>query len=127
MIKAQDIKIETDSLLIRNIPTEIMKNVMQIANTFIQADVLDPSSIMIITTNIMEALSKYNTITGQDKKRLVILIINNVIDQTSLDEATQTLLQTMIKTTIPTTIDLFVAVSKGQYKFKYIKSFFACC
>jgi membrane protease subunit (stomatin/prohibitin family) len=127
MTKVQDIKIEIDPLLIKNIPNKIMENVMQIANTFIQEDGLDASSIMVITTNVMDVLGKYNTITGHDKKKLVILIINAVIDQTSLDEETQTVLQEMVKTTIPTAIDLFVAVSKGKYKFKYVKRFFTCC
>jgi hypothetical protein len=66
-----------------------------------------------------------NIIPLQDgtKKRLAILIINAAIDQMSLDEETQTLLQTMVNTTIPTAIDLFVAVSKSKYKFKYAKRF----
>jgi hypothetical protein len=127
MVKGQENTIEMDLLLVKNIPNEIVKNVMQIANTFIQAEGLDASSIMIVTTNVMEALGKYNTITGQDKKNLVILIINAAIYQTSLDEETQTILQTMVNTTIPTAIDLFVAVSKGKYKFKYVKRFFTCC
>jgi hypothetical protein len=47
-----------------------VKNVMQIANTFIQTEGIDASSIMIVTTNVMEALGKYNTITGRDKKKI---------------------------------------------------------
>lgn len=126
-MSVRDIKVETDVLLMKNIPNEIVKNVMQIANTFIQEEGLDASSIMLITTNVMSALGKYKNISGPDKKKLVILIINSLIDETSLDEETQILLQTMVKTTIPNVIDLFVSVSKGRYKFKNVKSFFARC
>jgi hypothetical protein len=122
-----NITVETNSLLVKNIPAEIIDHVMDITNTFIKAEGLDTGTVMTITTNIMSALGKYNNISGQSKKNLVILIINAVIDQTSLDETTQTVLQTMVTTTIPTAIDLFVAVSKGKYKFKDAKRFFTWC
>jgi hypothetical protein len=70
MTKVQDNTVEMDFLLVKNIPNEIVKNVMQIANTFIQTEGIDASSIMIVTTNVMEALGKYNTITGRDKKKI---------------------------------------------------------
>jgi membrane protease subunit (stomatin/prohibitin family) len=138
MPSIESIKIERDALLINNsiinigsisienIPDKIINDVIQITNTLIQADGLDASSIMIITANIMNTLSKYKKINGDDKKKLVILVINTAIKYTSLSDETQILLQEMVKTTIPTTIDLFVAVSKGRYKFKYIKKFFIC-
>jgi hypothetical protein len=129
MPKIQAIKPESDSLLMKNIPNEIVENLNQIIKITIQEEGLDPSSIMLVTTNVMSALGKYKTISGADKKKLVILIINEVIDRTNLDESTQIILQTMVKTTIPTTIDLFVAVSKGKYKFKNVTRFFTlhCC
>lgn len=117
-------------LLKLNISTEIYRDITSYLHDITKEHGISPKNLIYIVTNLMSAVGKYETLSGLEKKELVIIIINKEIDETIKEPQTKAILKLMIETVIPETIDTLVSVANGEYKFKYIpkiiKLFKAC-
>jgi hypothetical protein len=82
---------------------------------------LNNENIMLVVTNMMSIVGKYQKLTGSEKKEVVIILVTNAInDSDELDEQLKDILRMTMSTVIPTSIDIMVSISKGEYKFKYL-------
>jgi hypothetical protein len=113
-----------------NIPDEIYKDIAKCLHTIIIEHELLPKNLIYIVTNLMSVIGKYKTLSGLEKKELVIFIITDEINETIKDMQIKATLKLMVETVIPGTIDTLVSAANGKYKFKYIpniiKLFKAC-
>lgn len=135
-VQQSDIKIlltnqkETRRLLKNSISKEIADDLTGALNTLIKDNELNPDNLMYIVTNFMSIVGKYKTLTGIEKKEIVLILINQEIDKTQLEENTHAALKLMMETVVPNAIDMLVHVAKGRYKFKYLpklNKFFKSC
>jgi len=93
---------------------------------------LSAETILDVVDHIMVVIGGYNTISGSDKKEIVITLIEEAINNVRDPDTRDTLLL-MNKIIIPKTIDLLVSASKKKHKFGHnskLKKFFnslKCC
>lgn len=94
---------------------------------------INAGSIMTITNNLMQIVEKYNDLTGNQKKMLVIDTIKRIINETINDESDRSNLLLIVDITLPTVIDTLVSAINGDLKFdlKKVKNtfqkLFFCC
>jgi len=111
-----------------NIPKEIATDLETILKKLIANYGLSNENIMFIITNMMSNIGKYKTLTGLEKKEIVIILINKAIDESNeLDDQVKAVLKMTMQTVVPATIDIMIDISKGRYKFKYLPRLAAWC
>ncbi len=96
---------------------------------------LTPVSAIIVMSELIQLVEKYKTLTGQQKKNMVINVIKKLVNEETekytLEE--QAALSLLINTTLPTMIDTTIDAINGLLKFtkdKTKNSFFSrflCC
>lgn len=62
----------------------------------------------------MHIIGKYKKLTGIEKKELVIILINQAIDYSELNQLDKEILKLMMERVIPDAIDVLVNVSKKK-------------
>jgi hypothetical protein len=98
----------------------------------VHSEKLNASNIIAIATELMQVVEKYKTMTGSQKKTLVINVIKKLVNSRVDDESDKKTLNTIIDLTLPTVIDNLVDAMNGNIKFdkEKAKSFFRrflCC
>lgn len=98
----------------------------------VHSEKLNASNIIVIATELMQVVEKYKTMTGSQKKTLVINVIKKLVNSTVDDESDKKTLNTIIDLTLPTVIDNLINAMNGNIKFdkEKAKSFFRrflCC
>ncbi len=98
----------------------------------VHSEKLNASNIIVIATELMQVVEKYKTLTGSQKKTLVINVIKKLVNSTVDDESDKKTLNTIIDLTLPTVIDNLINAINGNIKFdkEKAKSFFRkflCC
>ena len=115
-------------LMKNNIPKEIATDLETILKKLIANYGLSNDNIMFIVTNMMSNIGKYKTLTGLEKKEVVIILVNKAIDESNeLDDQVKAVLKMTMQTVVPTAIDIMIDISKGRYKFKYLPLLAAWC
>lgn len=115
-------------LLKNNIPKEIATDLETMLKKLIANYGLSNENIMFIVTNMMSNIGKYKTLTGLEKKEVVIILVNKAIDESNeLDDQVKAVLKMTMQTVVPTAIDIMIDISKGRYKFKYLPRLAAWC
>jgi len=79
-------------------------------------DELDITKLMQITTTLMQVVETYSELKGQEKKGLILQVIDKISEE--LPEGTA---KDVVKTTrpiIPNIIDTVISVDKGELKIK---------
>lgn len=99
----------------------VKENLNKVLHSIINKNRITNDNIMVITTNLMTAISKYENITGRDKKKIIIDLLKDTINNTVYDDGIKNLLQVIIDTIIPGSIDLIIDISKGKYDFDKIQ------
>ena len=96
---------------------------------------LTPTTIIIVMSELIQLTEKYKTLTGQQKKNMVINVIKKLINE-ELEKYTQedqAALMLIINTTLPAMIDTTIDAINGLMKFtkektkKSLFSRFLCC
>ncbi len=89
---------------------------------------LDPSDLILLTATAMQFAQSQKQLSGQQKKELVISVINQIIDGSGLvaPEA-QAACHLLVSTTLSMTIDTIVSASQGQFIFGHIDHKGHCC
>jgi hypothetical protein len=91
------------------------------------------SNIVIITTQLIQVVEKYKTLTGNQKKMLVISTIKKLVNETVSNNDEKIALLLVIDNTVPYMIDGFIDAINGNIKFdkekakSCIRNIFFCC
>ena len=91
------------------------------------------TSIIVIANSLMQIIEKYEGLTGNQKKMLVIDTIKRVINETMDDEIERMNLIVIADMTLPTVIDTLVSAINGDLKFDpkkvqgLFQKLFCCC
>ncbi len=85
------------------------------------------SNVVMIATSIMSILQRYPSLTGPEKKQLVIDILTKFVTGSKIipDDSKQIVIS-MIQLILPTVIDIVASVAKGSMS-KLFKSARKCC
>lgn len=93
---------------------------------------ITPLNIVMITSELIQVVEKYNSLTGQQKKMLIINVIKKIINENNYTSDEKLVLNSIIDNTLPNMIDGFISAINGMMKFsKNIKKskcskFFLC-
>ena len=104
------------------------ENIQAILNDLTSQDI-NPTNIMSVTIDIMQYAQQMITTkkNGQQKKELVLLVLQQLIDQVE-DESMKAHLNTLMTTCVPETIDMVVLVASGKVDLgKLSKKYLPCC
>jgi hypothetical protein len=91
------------------------------------------SNIVIITSQLIQVVEKYKTLTGNQKKMLVISTIKRLVNEKESNNDEKIALLLVIDNTVPHMIDGFVDAINGNIKFdkekikSCISNIFFCC
>ena len=129
------IRQEERHMLPISIPKDIANDLQNMMNRLTAEKELSSENIIYIVSNLMSTVGKYKKLSGVEKKEIVLLFINNIIDNSNLDDTVKISLQLAVSTVVPNAIDILVDISHGKYKFKYIPKLYkwvkalncACC
>ena len=93
------------------------------------AMVLNHDNLLILTTDCMQILASVSTLTGDQKKQLVLYVLTKIVnDNPLLSPEDKVALLLLINTVIPAVIDGLVAVANGLYNFgQKVESLFSSC
>jgi len=81
---------------------------------------LSNENIMFIVTNMMSNIGKYKTLTGLEKKEVVIILVNKAIDESNeLDDQVKAVLKMTMQTVVPTAIDIMIDISNYKIGFPH--------
>jgi hypothetical protein len=126
---------EDHHMLPISIPKDVANDLQNMMNRITSEKELSSENIIYIVSSLMSVVGKYKKLSGIEKKEIVILFINNIIDNSKLDNTVKISLQLSLSTIVPNAIDILVDISHGKYKFKYIPHLYkwmkslncACC
>ena len=76
-----------------------------------------PSTIVMIASELIQVVEKYNTLTGTQKKMLIINVIKKIVNEESNTDEEKVALNVIIDNTLPLMIDGFVSAINGMMKF----------
>jgi len=92
---------------------------------------ITPSNIVIITTEIIQLVEKYNNLTGIQKKMVVINVIKKLVNTQFDTDEDKKAMNIIIDLTLPSIIDNLISAINGDFKFnkEKVNSFFKklCC
>ena len=92
---------------------------------------ITPSNIIIITTEIIQTVEKYNNLTGVQKKMVVINVIKKLVNTQFDTDEDKKAMNIIIDLTLPSIIDNLISAINGDFKFnkEKVNSFFKklCC
>jgi hypothetical protein len=106
---------------------KIVDELQQGLDADILRDGLSSGNLLYLVANLMQTAGKYKKITGKDKKKIVVFLINNAIETRIENKVLEHFLQNMVTDVVPDVIDLLVDVSKKKYKFKSISKLLSNC
>mgnify|MGYP003340223546 CR=1 FL=1 len=78
---------------------------------------ITPTNIVMISSELIQIVEKYNTLTGSQKKMLVINVIKKIVNEESNTDEEKVALNVIIDSTLPHMIDGFVDAINGMMKF----------
>jgi hypothetical protein len=95
---------------------------------------ITPMNIVLISSELIQVVEKYNTLTGTQKKMLVINVIKKIVNEESNTDEEKIALNIIIDNTLPLMIDGFISAINGIMKFtkdskksKFFKRCLFCC
>jgi len=78
---------------------------------------ITPTNIVMIASELIQVVEKYNTLTGTQKKMLIINVIKKIVNEESNTYEEKVALNIIIDNTLPLMIDGFVSAINGMMKF----------
>lgn len=98
----------------------------------VHSEKLNASNIIIIATELMQIVEKYKTLTGIQKKTLVINVVKKLVNTQFNTPEDKRAMELIIDFTLPIVIDNLISAINGNLKFdkEKVKSFFRklfCC
>lgn len=99
----------------------VTKNILEIMK--IKFKTFSASDFTVLLTSCMSLVESYKTLSGEDKKNIVVEVITMFIDSAPISAEVKQLLHTMLDLLVQSMIDLFVSVANGEL----LKNFKTCC
>ena len=94
----------------------------------IHGEKITPANIVLIASELIQIVEKYKTLTGSQKKMLVINTIKKYVNEQNTTSDEKLALNIIIDNTLPHMIDGFVSAINGLLNFsKKVKKSKLCC
>lgn len=87
---------------------------------------LTSANITLIVFSLMQSMERCKTVSGLEKKAIVINALNKFIQAHVNDETESQQLQMIVTLTVPTLIDTLVSVDSGELKLRMKNLCFMC-
>lgn len=94
-----------------------LEQLYQYVKTVHSVETITPSNIITIATELAHIVQKYKTLSGFQKKTLVVAVIKRCINDGVEDESTRNILLVIADTTLPIAIDTIISAINGKLKF----------
>ena len=86
---------------------------------------INTGNIMIIATNLMQVVEKYDELKGYEKKNLIIYVLKKFVKD-ALEDDVEDIVLTFIDTMLPSVIDTIISIDKKDLAIKLKKSLKDC-
>lgn len=83
-------------------------------HTMITNKTITVSNVIAIVTLTMQLVQQYASLTGQEKKYIVIHVVTKLVNEIPMNEDDRFAVQAIVNTTLDKTIDYVVAVANGE-------------
>jgi len=116
-------------------PENILIDLCQHLYTYVKSvhsEKITPLNIVVITTELMQLVEKYNNLTGTQKKMLVFNVIKKLVNNQTYTPEERVALNVIIDFTLPSVVDNLVNAINGDLNFtkvittSFFKKFFSC-
>jgi len=96
---------------------------------FVNYKGVDASNIALLTVHVMQAVEVVPGLTGDEKKAIVLKVIEMIVADSPLSDSTKQLLDLFIENTLPIVIDLIVNAASGSFNINTVGAWFKrhCC
>jgi hypothetical protein len=118
---------ENVGLMTETVSEKIYQELSVSLNTLLNHKKLTPGNLIYIITNLMSIISKYKILSGERKKKVVLILISNAIINSTIDDDIKKTLMVLMTTIAPNAIDVIVDVAKKRYIFKRVKKWVVSC
>jgi hypothetical protein len=110
-----------------NIPENIAKDLLNIADFVLIQQNLSSQSFIIIISKLIRGVEKYKSLSGVQKKEIIICILQEIIITSDADPLLKVTLGNIVDTIVPETIDAMVAFANSEEFKKKTKKCFRKC
>jgi len=121
----EELKSEKDTF-----PIIVVEKLVDDASNIIGNGVISHSNIITILLRFMQTVEKYKDMDGDQKKNLVLYVLNRYIEENVNNDTKATELKLLVNLTLPTLIDTFIAIDRKKIIIKtknFFKNKFKCC
>lgn len=101
----------------------------ELSNILSKDEKLTTSSIITIVISLMQIVENYDNISGPDRKKIVIVVLDKFIDDNIDNEVERRDLKMLMSMTVPTLIDSIVSIDKKEVSIrarKCLEKFCTC-
>lgn len=108
---------------------KIVMDLYKKSREFLADGELSQSEIIRLLPLIMRGVEEYKGLSGSDKKKIVISVLEKLIDAKVKDKEVSDMLKLLVHTTVPTLIDTLVSIDKKELRIKLqkgLKRIFCC-
>jgi len=110
-----------------SINNELFVGIYDEAKELVKDKEINETNIIQITTCIMELVEEYPNITGEQKKKIVIMLISKLVDNSPLNDSKKNIVKTATNLILPAAIDAIVSASKSKFILNIRKKKHGCC
>jgi|SRR5579871_5383255 len=108
-----------------------VQDIFQAIMMMIKNKTLDGASLITITVDAMEFVEQIPSLSGADKKAIVLEVITLIINACPIDDNIKSVLDTIVANVLPTVIDTIVAATHNGVNINTLKiklaKMCACC
>ena len=112
---------QTINSLVENDMLNILNQVYQYVKS-IYGDTITSTNIITITSLLIQIVEKYKTLTGNQKKMIVVNTIKKLVNDTKINDDEKKILNLIIENTLPSIINGFIDAINGNIKFDKVKA-----
>ena len=116
--------------IIVDIPTKAITRLYDELKDVVGTRSIDKENVVGIVLSLMKLVEKHDDVKGEQKKNLIIYVLNCFINDTVSDKNEAEVITGIVNFTLPTVIDTIVSIDKKELKIKLVKGcnkLFACC
>ncbi len=123
----ETIEVKPENILIDGV--EHLYNYIKSTHT----ETIDVTNIISIVTELIQLVEKYKSLTGPQKKMLVISVIRKLVNSQDISQNDKNTINIVIENTVPVVIDSLISAINGKLSFNktkvisFIKTRILCC
>lgn len=100
---------------------QIVQDIFQAIMMMIKDKTIDGAGLISITVDAMELVEQITSLSGADKKAIVLQVITLIINACPIDDSIKSTLDTIVETVLPTIIDTIVAATRNGINLNTLK------